>query len=54
MGEKDLDTHSGIRFSEENHAIQAAVAGQGVAYLSLVLVREETHTKLLEVIANPA
>ena len=53
MGWKDLDTYSGIRFSEESHAIQAAVAGQGVAYLSLVLVREEIHMKLLEVIANP-
>lgn len=30
-----------LRFSDEGHAIQAAVAGQGVALLSLALVREE-------------
>lgn len=37
----------GIRYSEESHAIQAAVAGQGVALLSLVLVEEELRLKLL-------
>jgi len=30
-----------LRFSEESHAIQAAVAGQGVALVSLALVRDE-------------
>lgn len=30
-----------LRFSEETHAIQAAVAGQGVALVSLALVRDE-------------
>jgi LysR family transcriptional regulator, glycine cleavage system transcriptional activator len=30
-----------LRFSDESHAIQAAVAGQGVALLSLLLVRDE-------------
>jgi LysR family transcriptional regulator, glycine cleavage system transcriptional activator len=43
-----LDTQAGIRYSEESHAIQAAVAGQGVALLSLVLVQEELNLGLLE------
>lgn len=43
-----LDVHAGIRYSEESHAIQAAVAGQGVALLSLVLVQEELKLGLLE------
>jgi LysR family glycine cleavage system transcriptional activator len=30
-----------LRFSDESHAIQAAMAGQGVALLSLLLVRDE-------------
>lgn len=30
-----------LRFSDEGHAIQAAVAGQGIALLSLVLVEHE-------------
>lgn len=30
-----------LRFSDEGHAIQAAVAGQGVALVSLALVRDE-------------
>lgn len=30
-----------LRFSDESHAIQAAVAGQGVALVSLALVRDE-------------
>ena len=34
--------HQGhLRFSDEGHAIQAAVAGQGIALLSLALVRDE-------------
>ena len=32
---------SSLRFSEETNAIQAAVAGQGIALLSLLLVEEE-------------
>jgi LysR family transcriptional regulator, glycine cleavage system transcriptional activator len=32
---------SRLRFSDEGHAIQAAIAGQGAALLSLVLVRDE-------------
>jgi len=43
-----LDVAAGIRFSEESHAIQAAIAGQGVALLSLVLIQEELKLGLLE------
>lgn len=45
---------TGIRYSEEIHAIQAAVAGQGVALLSLLLVEQELRQGLLQVLANPA
>ena len=44
---------AGVRYSEESHAIQAAVAGQGVALLSLVLVEEELRLGLLRVLAGP-
>lgn len=47
-GVPQLDVASGIRFSEESHAIQAAIAGQGVALLSLVLIQEELKLGLLE------
>ena len=36
-----VEPSSFLRFSEESHAIQAAVAGQGAALLSIVLVSEE-------------
>lgn len=36
-----IDAAGGLRFSEEPHAIEAAVAGQGVALVSDVLVRRE-------------
>jgi LysR family glycine cleavage system transcriptional activator len=36
-----LDTAGGITFSDESSAIQAAIAGQGVALLSLALVAAE-------------
>lgn len=35
------DARGGLRFSEESHAIQAAVAGQGVALLSHSLVQDD-------------
>ena len=44
---------AGIRYSEESHAIQAAVAGQGVALLSLLLVEEELRMGVLQVAAEP-
>lgn len=37
----ELDGPAQLRFSEESHAIQAAVAGQGVALLSVSLVADE-------------
>lgn len=43
----------GIRYSEESHAIQAAVAGQGVALLSLLLVEEELRLGLLRIVSEP-
>ena len=39
--QESLRTARRVRFSDESHAIQAAVAGQGVALLSLALVRDE-------------
>lgn len=44
----ELNTESGIRYSDESHAIQAAVAGQGVALLSLVLIEQELKLDVLE------
>lgn len=35
------DARGGLRFSEESHAIQAAIAGHGVALLSRTLVQDE-------------
>lgn len=37
----ELDTTGGLRFNDEGHAIQAAIAGHGVAIASLVLVEDE-------------
>ena len=37
----DLDAEAGLMFSDEGHAIQAAVSGHGVALLSLLLVSDE-------------
>ena len=36
-----IDTTKGLRFSEEPHAIEAALAGQGIALVSDVLVHRE-------------
>ena len=47
-GMPDLNVDAGIRYSDESHAIQAAIAGQGVALLSLVLIQEELKLGLLE------
>jgi LysR family glycine cleavage system transcriptional activator len=44
----ELNTEAGIRYSDESHAIQAAVAGQGVALLSLVLIERELKLGVLE------
>ncbi|ALN60248.1 transcriptional regulator, LysR family [Lysobacter enzymogenes] len=37
----DLDFDAGLRFTDESHAIQAAIAGHGVALLSLALVADD-------------
>ncbi len=42
-----------IRFSDENHAIQATIAGQGVALLNLLLVDDEIQRGLLETVCSP-
>lgn len=43
---------AGIRYSEEAHAIQAAVSGQGVALLSLLLVEQELKMGLLQIVTE--
>ncbi|MGU3360471.1 transcriptional regulator GcvA [Methylobacterium sp. M6A4_1b] len=40
-GITDVDGDAGIRFSDEGHVIQAAIAGQGIALLSLVLAADD-------------
>lgn len=42
-----------LRFTDESHAIQSAVAGQGVALLSEVLVRDEVRRGLLRMPFGP-
>lgn len=41
------DAQRGLRFSEESHAIQAAIAGQGVALLGATLIRDELRRGVL-------
>jgi LysR family transcriptional regulator, glycine cleavage system transcriptional activator len=48
-----IDARAGLRFSDETHAIQAAVAGNGVALHSLLLVSEELETGTLVVPFGP-
>lgn len=36
-----IDADAGLSFTEELHAVQAAIAGQGIGLLSLTLVEEE-------------
>lgn len=40
-GVAGLDVEAGLRFSDESHAIQAAIAGQGAVITSLLLVEDE-------------
>lgn len=42
-----VNTDAGIRFTDSLHAVQAALAGQGVAIVSLVLVEEVLASGLL-------
>lgn len=46
-GPADLSTDTGIRFSEETHAIQAAIAGQGVAIVSQLMAKNALQQELL-------
>lgn len=46
-GIKELNTSGGISFSDDTHAIQAAIAGQGVVLASSVLTRDEISSGLL-------
>ncbi|PHM39112.1 LysR family transcriptional regulator [Xenorhabdus mauleonii] len=52
-GLKPADLPRGIRYYEESHAIQAAIAGQGVALLSLLLIQEELRLGVLQVVTEP-
>jgi LysR family glycine cleavage system transcriptional activator len=52
IGGTPAELSAGMRYSEESHAIQAAVAGQGVALLSLLLVEEELRLGLLEIVGD--
>ena len=40
-GLADFDSEAGLRFTDESHAIQSAIAGHGVALLSLALVADD-------------
>lgn len=47
------DLGTSLTFSDESHAIQAAIAGQGVALLSLALVKAELERGVLQVPLGP-
>lgn len=47
------DFVGGVRYSEKSHAIQACLAGQGVAFMSLLLVTRELQQGLLKVVCGP-
>ncbi|HEY3983319.1 LysR substrate-binding domain-containing protein [Cedecea sp.] len=49
FGPEDLDVQSGIRFDDETHAIQAAIAGQGVLLASGLLIRRALQQGLLHI-----
>lgn len=48
-----LDAANGVRFSEESHAVQAAIAGQGIVLTAVPLVRQEISMGLLEAPVGP-
>jgi len=52
-GQKRVGIPSGVHYSDESHAIQAAISGQGVALLSLILVQEELKQGVLEAPLEP-
>ncbi|MBD2796695.1 LysR family transcriptional regulator [Xenorhabdus sp. 18] len=53
-GLKPSDLSTGMRYFEESHAIQATIAGQGVALLSLLLIEEELRLGVLQVVTKPS
>jgi len=53
-GVEGVDTDAGISFNDDGHAVQAAVAGQGVALLSLVLVADDLASGVLVQPFGPA
>ena len=46
-GLRDVDTQAGLRFPDSTLAVQAAIAGQGIAIVSLVLVADALDAGLL-------
>lgn len=46
-GMKAVDVHGGLTFTEEVHAVQATMAGQGIGLLSLTLVADELAAGIL-------
>lgn len=48
VGLEGLDTEAGLRFPDSMLAVQAAIAGQGIAIISRVLVADALATGLLE------
>jgi LysR family glycine cleavage system transcriptional activator len=49
FGPQDLNIDNGLRFTDETHAIQAAIAGQGVAIVSSLLARDFIEKGILTV-----
>lgn len=46
-GRDDVDSQAGLSFTDEIHAVQATIAGQGIGLLSLTLVAEELASGML-------
>ncbi|MFH1803954.1 MAG: transcriptional regulator GcvA [Pseudomonadota bacterium] len=46
-GIEGINTHAGLSFTDDTHAIQAALAGQGVAISSLIMAADELASGLL-------
>ena len=49
-----VEVDAGLRYTDDSHAIQAAIAGQGVALLSLALVADDLASGLLVQPFGPA
>ena len=48
FGPAELNIHAGIHFNDESHALQAAIAGQGVLIASELLARDALNKKILQ------